>query len=301
MLGYLSKIFVLIKGWLCFLFKSAVDVESILQKTWLVKSGTLMLKHWHITFNPVKEHFRYRHLWVLLPGCPLVFWNLEAFRVIENALGKFLHADPKVLEGSDMRMGRIVVEMDLIDGLPVDLDIEWCGFTFQQRLDYMGVPFRCVIYKGTGRLRHQCLRSFSKLPASGKGEVEPKTKGQTKFDAVWSDFLSSPSLDSAMDSGKLFDKEPSLPLVMPDFIDSGSKGLMIVKALDESVTKRAVGGAISAGVDIRACCREGFLSRYSELSVVVEKVVDGVGGGRPNVDGLSDLKLKVAGDLREQL
>jgi hypothetical protein len=64
MLGYLSKIFVLIKGWLCFLFKSAVVVESILQKTWLVKSGTLMLKHWHITFNPVKEHFRYRH-------CPL--------------------------------------------------------------------------------------------------------------------------------------------------------------------------------------------------------------------------------------
>jgi hypothetical protein len=153
-LGYSSKVYVIIKGFFFFLFKSAMDAELILQRNWVVKSGSLMLKRWNIAFNSVKEHFKFIHLWMLLPGCPLVLWKLEAFREINNALGKFLHADPNVLEGSDMRMGRILMEMDPIDGLPTDLDINWCGFTFQQRLDYLGVPFRCVVCKGTRHLRH---------------------------------------------------------------------------------------------------------------------------------------------------
>jgi hypothetical protein len=39
----------------------------------------LMLKCWHCAFNPEKEIIRFRHLWVLMPGCPLAIWNLEAF------------------------------------------------------------------------------------------------------------------------------------------------------------------------------------------------------------------------------
>jgi hypothetical protein len=62
---------------------------------------------------------------VLLPGCPLVFWNLEAFKAIGDSLGKFLHVDPQVLSGQDRRVGNILVEFDLHQGFPAELEIDW--------------------------------------------------------------------------------------------------------------------------------------------------------------------------------
>jgi hypothetical protein len=145
------------------------------------------------------------------------------------------------------------------------------------------------------------MRSFAEAHASGKGEVESNTKRQNKFDAVWSDFMSTSSMDSTLDSGKLSDKELSLPSILFDFVDFGSKGLMLVKYLDESVIKGEVGGASNVGVVVRVCCREGFFPGSSEVSGVVEKDEARVGGEHHDVDGLSNVKLKVAGALRERL
>jgi hypothetical protein len=118
MLGYIPEVIVLVRGWYCFRFKEVVDVEMILERVWLYSSESLMMKRWTHLFDPEKEHIRFRHLWVLLPGCPLVFWNLEAFKVIGNTLGKFMHVDPQLLSGQDRWVGRILVEFDLQQGLP---------------------------------------------------------------------------------------------------------------------------------------------------------------------------------------
>jgi hypothetical protein len=76
--------------------------------------------------------------------------------VIGDTLGKFLHVDPQFLVGQDRRVGRLLVEFDLQQGLPVDLVIEWHDFVYQQRLDYLGVSFRCATCKATGHLKHHC-------------------------------------------------------------------------------------------------------------------------------------------------
>lgn len=151
---YKPKILFLVKGWFCFLFGLAEDADRVLSRMWVVKSDNLMLKRWHTTFNLDKEPLIFRHLWVIFPGFPLVFWNFEAFTTIGNAIGKFLHVDLKHLTGSDRRMGRILVEVDLNEGLPEQIEIAWRGTIFKQRLDYTGVPFRCLICKGTSHLRH---------------------------------------------------------------------------------------------------------------------------------------------------
>jgi hypothetical protein len=83
-------------------------------------------------------------------------WSLEAFKEIGNALGKFLYTDPKVLSGSDRRVGKLLVEVDLFGGLPDEIDIGWRGVMIQQRLDFLGVPFRCTNCKEIGHLRAQC-------------------------------------------------------------------------------------------------------------------------------------------------
>jgi hypothetical protein len=48
------------------------------------------------------------------------------------------------------------VEIDIHLGLLESLEIYWRGHTVTQRLDYLGIPFRCSICRRTGHLRRDC-------------------------------------------------------------------------------------------------------------------------------------------------
>jgi hypothetical protein len=75
-LGYTLEMLVLVRGWLCFWFRNFEDVEKIMNDVWICGSGSLMIKRWTHSFNPEKYFFRFMHLWVLMSGFPLAFWNL---------------------------------------------------------------------------------------------------------------------------------------------------------------------------------------------------------------------------------
>jgi hypothetical protein len=115
-----------------------------------------MIKRWRLAFNPDTDYFQFRHLWVLLPGLPLHFWNKEAIRAIADSLGKFISFDLASLSGSSRKMGRVLVEIDITAGLPENLEIVWRGRKTLQSLDYLGIPFRCNNCRATGHLRRNC-------------------------------------------------------------------------------------------------------------------------------------------------
>jgi hypothetical protein len=46
-------------------------------------------------------------------------------------------------------MGKMLVEVDMFEGLLVELEVEWHGTMVLKRLDYMGVSFRCIVCKKT--------------------------------------------------------------------------------------------------------------------------------------------------------
>jgi len=120
-----------------------------------------MLKRWCVGFDPVTDYFQFRHIWVLLRGLPLQFWNVVTFRAIGNELGRFMFVENSVLKGGDRRMGKILVEMDVHNGLLEGLDIEWRGKTCGQKLDYLGIPFQCTICRRTRHLRKDCQGTVS--------------------------------------------------------------------------------------------------------------------------------------------
>jgi len=109
-----------------------------------------------VAFDPLTEHFQLRHLWVLLPRLPIHLWNEGALKAIENALGRFISLDNSSLQNTSRKMGRILVEVDIHEGLPEVMDIEWCGHHIKQRLDYQGIPFRCSFCHCTGHLQREC-------------------------------------------------------------------------------------------------------------------------------------------------
>jgi hypothetical protein len=48
------------------------------------------------------------------------------------------------------------VELDIQAGLPDILEIDWHNQLISQRLDFMGIPFRCSLCRRTGHLRRDC-------------------------------------------------------------------------------------------------------------------------------------------------
>jgi hypothetical protein len=155
-LGYIPKIHLLQQGWLAFIFRNPEDSTLILDNFWPIDGGSLMLKRWRLGFNPTTEFFSLRHVWVLLPGLPLQLWNQQTLKLIGASLGRFLSVDQNSLDAPDRRMARIYVELDIQAGLPDILEIDWRNQLISQRLDYMGIPFRCSLCRRTGHLRRDC-------------------------------------------------------------------------------------------------------------------------------------------------
>jgi hypothetical protein len=156
LLGYAPEVHYLKKGWICFSFRTPDDAALILSSSWVFGGSSIMLKRWRMEFNPDNDYFPLRHLWVLLPGLPLHFWNEDALREIGNSLGKTITVDTSSRSGSSRLLGRVLVEIDITKGLPSTLEIEWRGRKIHQQLDYLGIPFRCSRCRETGHLRRSC-------------------------------------------------------------------------------------------------------------------------------------------------
>lgn len=162
-LGYSPVCVSLVNGWFRFIFRSGADATQILGGLWLCGKSSLVLKRWHESFDPAKERLRFRHLWVLLPGFPLHFWSLDVCVGVGNQLGRFLFVDESSFEAFDKRVARILVEIDISQGLLPELTIVWREYTYVQELDYWKVSFRCFSCRQTGHLKADCPRPMKKL------------------------------------------------------------------------------------------------------------------------------------------
>jgi hypothetical protein len=76
-------------------------------------------------------------------------WNFKVLEAIGNELGRFINVDELSLQSSDKGMAKVLVEVDIHAGLLETLEIIWRGHILVQRLDYLGIPFRCTLYRRT--------------------------------------------------------------------------------------------------------------------------------------------------------
>eukprot|EP01018_Ginkgo_biloba_P000430 Gb_04206 [translate_table: standard] len=100
-------------GWLAVLLRSVEDVKKL-----------------QLDYTPV---------WVKVPGLPIDFWSLEVFKKIGNELAMFLEADMSFLDTGQMTPEKVLVGIDLRDGLAPKMMLQKGYFTYTQNLDYIGV------------------------------------------------------------------------------------------------------------------------------------------------------------------
>ena len=82
-------------------------------------------------------------IWIKLPGLPRQYWTEEHFINIGNILGTFREADLSITIMKVCRVTRILVNINIREGLGEDIQLSWRGVNFTQKLDYENVSFRC--------------------------------------------------------------------------------------------------------------------------------------------------------------
>ena len=113
-------------NWLVFVFLEESDASLILEKLWPVLEGSVVLKKWHLGFDPLTERVAVRHLWVLLPALPFPLWNKDVLINLENLLGRFVALEKDFHLIYDKRVAKILVEVDVTKGLIPEIEIV-CG------------------------------------------------------------------------------------------------------------------------------------------------------------------------------
>lgn len=130
-------------NWFAFNFLSIEHALWVLNRNWSWDHCPVLLKPWHPMFNASRERLDIVPFWVRLPGIPLHYWSERHFRGIGNILGTYLEGDYSSHYTKQKKVARILVSLNVREGLVEDMKLSWGPYTFVQNLDYEYVPFRC--------------------------------------------------------------------------------------------------------------------------------------------------------------
>jgi hypothetical protein len=137
-------------------FSEKSQASLVLQKSWFIDSSPILLKLWNPTFDAASERLDSIPIWVRLSGLPPHLWNEKCFQAIGNHLGEFLVADMDFIDSGEMSVARILVLLNIREGLKEFLNLTYLGRTRVQILDYEGVPFRCRRCHEYGHIVKDC-------------------------------------------------------------------------------------------------------------------------------------------------
>jgi len=142
-LGYMPEVDELSRKWYAFTFRLEEQAQMILRKNWSIQSSPMLLKPWTPMFDASRERVDIIPLWVRLPAFPFQFWKEKYFRRVGNLLGEFLEADETYVESRRKSMARILVNINVREGLGDEVELVLGHYRHIQKLDYENIPFRC--------------------------------------------------------------------------------------------------------------------------------------------------------------
>jgi len=129
-LGYAPEVYLLTKGWIGFPCNGPEDVATLIDVKSVSGNNIFMLMQWRVAFNPETNYLSFQNIWVLLLGLLLYFWYEGVLAAIGDCLGKFLMIDRENILVDTRKVSRVLVEMDIHQGLLETLEIEWRGKHF---------------------------------------------------------------------------------------------------------------------------------------------------------------------------
>jgi hypothetical protein len=163
------ELFFCSKGFFIVNFSTEAECQRVLEQgPWFWGRSGLSMQRWFPDFNPLTMTAMTTPVWVRLPNLPLHFYSSSFLPTLGNALGRFIKIDTDRIAKGFVTFARICVEIDLSQGLPDRILIDWGdGDPFIQMVDYENTAFRCRSCQQTGHLQATC--PLSPTPPSTSG------------------------------------------------------------------------------------------------------------------------------------
>ena len=101
-----------------------------------------MLNQWHVAFYPQCERVVKCYPWVIMSVLPFALWSKGLLEGIANTIGIFVALEDDFQSIFDKIKEKVLVEMDISQGLLVEVEIMCNDHLIRKKLDYQNVPFR---------------------------------------------------------------------------------------------------------------------------------------------------------------
>ncbi|KAL2227908.1 UNVERIFIED_CONTAM: hypothetical protein Sindi_1770500 [Sesamum indicum] len=110
---------------------------------------------WTPTFTPSKES-SIVPVWVSFPELPAHLFRKEVLFTMASMIGTPLQIDDATLNQSKLSKARACIELDLLKPRLEDFQIQICGATIVQRIEYEDIPHYCSLCKHVGHRDSDC-------------------------------------------------------------------------------------------------------------------------------------------------
>ena len=134
-----------------------------MEHIWVRGRSYMQLIPWYFGFKSLLDSPWSKIIWEKLPGIPLEYWTIKTLRAIGNSIGTTRFIDPSCIHTVDKWVAWIFIEIAFQGQMAGDIDLVWGQRRHQQRIDYWGVPFRCLICHQTGHIQRNCLRRHRRV------------------------------------------------------------------------------------------------------------------------------------------
>ncbi|KAG5585715.1 hypothetical protein H5410_046149, partial [Solanum commersonii] len=169
----------------------------------ILRNKPIIVKTWVSEFDLGKEIMQTFPVWVKFPNLPLNCWDIQSLSRISSGLGIPLFADKCITQIERVSYGRVLIEMDIIQKLPVDIKVEDPnGREFTQNMVYEWVPVfypKCLII---GHKFHEKGEEHKQKDKAVKRTTEWQLK-RSELQAESSNTLENSGLVEVISSSKL--------------------------------------------------------------------------------------------------
>lgn len=173
------EIYLCPKGFFIVRFNTEQEKDSIInQGPWFWGSAGLFTTPWFSDFDANTMIVSKMPVWVRLHGLPLHFWH----RKVLTAIGKFLKMDEDRAIRGIFTFARMCVEVDLSQGLPDHITLNFNNSQWIQQLDYENTVFRCRGCMQTGHLQYDF--PFARKDPKRTKKQQRKAKGWQHTDPL---------------------------------------------------------------------------------------------------------------------
>lgn len=170
------EIYLCPKGFFIVSFDTEQERDSIIkQGPWFWGSAGLFTTPWFSGFDANTMKVSTMPIWVRLHGLPLHFWHHKVLTAIGNSLGKFLKMDEDRVVRGIFTFARICVEVDLSQGLPDHIMLNFNNTQWIQQFDYENTAFWCRNCLQTGHLQNECPSAQKDTRKTKKQQKNPKS------------------------------------------------------------------------------------------------------------------------------